>query len=153
MSYLITDARLDDIKALVELEQLVFIPSDGMLNKRSFRYHIQKRKNLLLLAKSEELPCQLMGYILVFLHKHSARIYSLAISPEHQRRGIGRELIKASIERVQDKGIMKISLELRKDNSTAFHLYESLGFIATGFRPDYYQCGDDAIVMAWRENS
>ena len=152
MSYLISHAKTNDVKALVELEQLVFVPSDGMLNQRSFRYHIQKQKNVLLLAKSEESSYQLKGYILVLLHKHSARIYSLAVSPEHQMRGIGRELIKESIKRVLKKGIMTISLELRKDNSSALHLYESLGFIVSGFRPDYYQCKDDAIVMTWKKN-
>ncbi|WP_444995508.1 ribosomal protein S18-alanine N-acetyltransferase [Aliikangiella sp. IMCC44359] len=151
MSNSISDAKVDDVKALVELEQLVFIPSDGMLNQISFRYHIQKKKNLLLVARSDKLPYQLMGYILVLLHKRSARIYSLAINPEHQKRGIGSELIKASINRAQEKGIMKVSLELRKDNSVAFRLYESLGFIVSGVRPDYYQRGDDAIVMTWQK--
>lgn len=152
MSYLISNAKIDDVKALVNLEQLVFVSSDGMLNQRSFRYHIQRQKNLLLLAKNEELPCQLVGYILVLLHKRSARIYSLAVNPENQMRGIGRELIKESIKRIQEKGIMRISLELRKDNSAALRLYESLGFIATGFRPDYYQCEGDAIVMTRQQN-
>jgi [ribosomal protein S18]-alanine N-acetyltransferase len=152
MSYLISDAKINDVKALVELEQIVFVPSDGMLNQRSFRYHIQKQKNVLLLAKSEESFDQLKGYVLVLLHKRSARIYSLAVSPKYQMQGIGRELIKESIKRVLKKGIMTISLELRKDNSSALHLYESLGFIVSGFRPDYYQCEGDAIVMTWQKN-
>jgi ribosomal-protein-alanine acetyltransferase len=102
--------------------------------------------------KNEEFPCQLVGYILVLLHKRSARIYSLAVNPENQMRGIGRELIQESMKRIQEKGIMIIFLELRKDNSAALRLYESLGFIASGFRPNYYQCEGDAIVMTWQQN-
>lgn len=152
MSFSISPAKNEDIESLVELEKFVFRTSDGILSQRAFRYHIQRQKNLLLVAKTAEPRSQLVAYILVFLHKHSARIYSLAVSPKYQNCGIGSTLLKNSIEEIKKKGIRKISLELRGDNTSALKLYKSLGFKISGRRSDYYQPGEDAIVMTWLQN-
>ena len=149
MPYSVLPAKKQDIEALVDLEKRVFISSDGILSQRAFRYHIQRQKNLLLVAKTAEPRSQLVAYILVLLHKHSARIYSLAVNPEYQHCGIGRTLLRDSIEEITTKGIQKIYLELRGENKAALKLYESLGFKISGMRPDYYQPGEDAIVMTW----
>lgn len=151
MSFFISAARLEDIKELVELEQKVFIPSDGVLGSRAFRYHIQKNKNLLLVARNTDAPQQLAGYILVLVHKRSARIYSLATDPAFQKQGIGRELVATAIEMVLNLGLEKITLELRKNNQGALRLYESMGFIVNGIRADYYQPGEDAIMMSLKK--
>ena len=149
MPYSISEAQVSDIKALEELERHVFIPSDGLLSKRAFRYHIQKKKNVLLVAREDTLPNKLLGYILVLIRKKSARIYSLAVNPDCRKQGVGRALIQASINKVVEQGITMIRLELRKGNTSALKLYESLGFVGSSVRPDYYEQGEDALVMTW----
>jgi len=56
--------------------------------------------------------------------------YDLFVRPEHRRRGWGRKLMAAAIERNRPNGMM---LLVDADNAPAIRLYESLGFAP---RPD-----------------
>lgn len=147
----ISDAGLEDVGELARLEQLVFVASDGLISQRAFRRHIQGGKNILLVAKSPNVPGLLAGYILVLVHKLSARIYSVAVNPDCRGLGIGRNLILSAMDRVGQKGITTLRLEVRRENSTAIRLYRSLGFTQTGIRPDYYATGSDAVLMKWKK--
>lgn len=150
MHFFLTKAQRDDVSKLAELERLVFVPSDGKITKRSFLYHINKDKNLLLVAKLTHDPNALLGYLLVFVHRKSARIYSLAIHPHHQKKGIGKALLQRAIEYILNLGITNIHLELRENNKKAFKLYELLGFVVQGKRYNYYGLKENAILMIWK---
>lgn len=71
-------------------------------------------------------------------------ITTIAISPEHRRRGHARALIGAALAAYPKARY--VHLEVRPDNAAAVALYESLGFRATGRRPRYYG-DDDALLM------
>lgn len=79
--------------------------------------------------------------------KHIAdelHIMTLAVHPEHRKRGYARALVEAAISRYSD--IVVVYLEVRPGNAAARGLYGSLGFEVTGVRPRYY--GDeDALLM------
>lgn len=63
-------------------------------------------------------------------------------------RGIGRELLKAAIEKARSIGGMEFTLEVRASNAPAIALYESLGFVSEGVRPGFYENPrEDAIIM------
>jgi [ribosomal protein S18]-alanine N-acetyltransferase len=71
-------------------------------------------------------------------------ITTIAVRPEHRRRGHARALIGAALAAYPKARY--VHLEVRPDNAAAIALYESLGFRATGRRPRYY--GDeDALLM------
>lgn len=71
-------------------------------------------------------------------------ITTIAVMPEHRRRGHARALIGAALAAYPKAG--HVHLEVRPTNATAIALYESLGFRTTGRRPRYY--GDeDALLM------
>ncbi|HEX2738804.1 MAG TPA: ribosomal protein S18-alanine N-acetyltransferase [Rubrobacter sp.] len=71
-------------------------------------------------------------------------ITTIAVSPEHRRRGHARALIGAALAAYPKARY--VHLEVRPDNAAAVALYESLGFRATGRRPRYYG-DDDALLM------
>jgi ribosomal-protein-alanine N-acetyltransferase len=150
--FFLSEAQISDIPELAQLEQMVFIPADGIITKQQFSYHIKKNKNLLLVAKQNDTPHTIIGYILVLAYTKSARIYSLAVNPKHHGQGIGRALLQASLTQILAKGITNVHLEFRKGNTTAQKLYNSLGFIKTGTRRDYYGKRQDAILMTWKQN-
>ncbi len=145
MNYDIVVAQHGDIQALLQLESLVFMASDGKLTKRAFSYHIRK-KNLLLLAKHRD-SAQLLGYILVLVHRNSARVYSLAVHPSQQKQGIARALLTAAFDSLSLRHIYQIRLELRTTNLNALRLYESLGFKIKRVKADYYGKAEDALQM------
>jgi [ribosomal protein S18]-alanine N-acetyltransferase len=72
-------------------------------------------------------------------------ITTIAVRPEHRRRGHARALIGAALAAFPDAS--HVHLEVRPTNVEAIALYESLGFRETGRRPRYY--GDeDAVLMS-----
>ena len=63
--------------------------------------------------------------------------------------GLASALLAELYERVDDPAA-RYTLEVRRSNSVAIHLYEREGFRAAGMRRRYYQDnGEDALVM-WR---
>jgi ribosomal protein S18 acetylase RimI-like enzyme len=57
-------------------------------------------------------------------------IRELAVNPEYQGRGIGRQLLKQALVYGKLIGAKKAFLMADECNSSAIHLYESVGFIA-----------------------
>ncbi len=60
------------------------------------------------------------------------RVLSMAVDPEWQRRGIGRGLLPAAIERLRAKECTCVRLEVRPGNEAARRLYEGFGFAPAG---------------------
>ena len=71
-------------------------------------------------------------------------ITTLAVHPEHRRRGHARTLVGAALAAFPEAH--RVHLEVRPSNAAARALYETLGFATTGLRRRYY--GDeDALLM------
>lgn len=56
-------------------------------------------------------------------------IYVIAVSPDFQGRGLGRELVLAGLEHLAAAGLEKAMLYVDRDNTEARRLYEKLGFV------------------------
>lgn len=59
-------------------------------------------------------------------------ILSIAVAPDHRCRGVGRRLLEAALARLQGRGIRRVRLEVRPENTAALQLYGSLGFAVRG---------------------
>lgn len=80
-----------------------------------------------------------------------ATLFNIAVSPDYQRRGLGRALLEHLIGELEDRAVTTLWLEVRASNQSAIALYESLGFSEATVRRNYYPAKDgreDAIVMA-----
>ncbi len=78
-------------------------------------------------------------------------ILNLCVDPRHQRRGIGRRLLRHLLGVARRRGADTAFLEVRVSNRAAIALYESEGFCETGRRKDYYpadQGREDAVLFA-----
>ncbi|HEY0203523.1 MAG TPA: GNAT family N-acetyltransferase, partial [Acetobacteraceae bacterium] len=87
------------------------------------------------------------GFILFRIAADEAEVLTLAVSPASQRRGLGRRLLHAALERAQARGAMHMFLEAASDNVPALSLYAGAGFLRVGRRPGYYPGGSDALVL------
>ena len=76
-------------------------------------------------------------------------INNLAVHPVMRERGLGRLLLRETLNAAHAMGIRRATLEVRRSNTPALRLYEAAGFRLTGVRPNYYsQPVEDALVLA-----
>jgi ribosomal protein S18 acetylase RimI-like enzyme len=59
---------------------------------------------------------------------HRGWINYLGVCPDHQRQGLGREIMEAAERCLRERGVPKINLQVRSGNSHVIAFYESLGF-------------------------
>jgi len=91
------------------------------------------------------------GLILVRAVADEAEILTLAVVPDHRRRGIAVQLLDDACRMLRSGGTHRFFLEVAADNIAARALYERRGFAATGRRAAYYDRGAaprvDAVIM------
>ncbi len=73
---------------------------------------------------------------------HRGWINYLAVAPETQRTGLGREIMNEAERRLRAAGCPKINLQIRGDNYGAVDFYKALGYIP-----------DDVVSMGKRLES
>jgi ribosomal-protein-alanine N-acetyltransferase len=71
-------------------------------------------------------------------------IATIGVAPEHRRRGIGRELLRACEALLSTP---RLRLSVRGSNEAAIRLYETEGYRRSDVWRDYYRDGAAAIVM------
>ena len=65
-------------------------------------------------------------------------------------KGIGKQMLLQLLEEGTKMGVEAFTLEVRKSNNAAIHLYESLGFVTEGVRKNFYEePTEDALIM-WK---
>jgi len=81
-----------------------------------------------------EIDRKVVGYVKlgpfykITTSSHVLEIQGIAIAPEHQRRGIGRQLIQAAIAFARQRDFRKLMLRVLSSNQPARTLYETCGF-------------------------
>jgi ribosomal-protein-alanine N-acetyltransferase len=134
---------LTDLDRILQIEHVAFpkSPYDGItfvhlhwLHPGTFWVYVGKG------SKPEE--DQLIAYLIFSRDGH---IISIAVHPQHRRRGIGKELIAEAVQRFHFK---KLWAEVRRSNGGAQDFYVKLGFKIVGEIPDYYG-NEDALIVTW----
>jgi ribosomal-protein-alanine N-acetyltransferase len=87
------------------------------------------------------------GYLCLKQVLDEAEILDVAVSSSLRGRGIGRILVESAVKDARGRGAVTVGLEVRVGNYEAITLYERLGFREIGRRKQYYDDGEDAIVM------
>jgi len=83
-----------------------------------------------------------VGYVAIMRQSDCLRLNQLFISPEHQRKGVGRACMRWVIQEAAESGL-PVRLLVLKVNGPAQEFYRKLGFQETGEDERH-------IVMEWR---
>ena len=75
-------------------------------------------------------------------------VVSVAVLPEHRRKGIGEALMNQAMEGMRAHNAKQCYLEVRVTNQEATSLYKKLGFEIIRTIHGYYADGEDAFVMS-----
>ena len=88
------------------------------------------------------------GYIGSQSVEGEADMMNVAVHPDYRRKGIARELVTGLVAALADKGVHSLALEVRASNAPAIALYQQLGFVQVGRRPNYYRNPkEDALIL------
>lgn len=91
---------------------------------------------------------EIVGYGGVLVVGGDGDVQTIALTESARGKGLGRALLNRLVSDAAEMGARQIFLEVRSDNPSAIHLYESTGFERIGTRQGYYQPGNiDAIIM------
>ena len=85
---------------------------------------------------------KILGYIVFSPDGH---IISIAVQPQHRRKGIGKQLLQRAMA---TSALKKIWAEVRRSNPGAQAFYSKLGFQMIGVVPNYYG-NEDALIVQW----
>jgi ribosomal-protein-alanine N-acetyltransferase len=142
----IREMRLSDLKEIIEIENSSF-PKPWSLN--AFISQLSNEYSVCLVAEEEG---RVAGYLVVTQYVGVWHLLDLAIHKECRRRYIATELLEHFFEWSGRSSHRGYTLEVRKSNRGAIKMYESFGFICSGFRKGYYSDnGEDALIM-WKDS-
>ena len=137
-------ARAEDLDQLLVLENRCF--ELDRLSRRSFRHFLSSDTASCLVAERDG---DLLGYVLVLFHGRTAlaRLYSMAVAPEHRAQGLGRVLLDAAEAVALDGGAAIMRLEVHPANFAAIALYRRAGYLEFGIYRGFYEDDSDALRM------
>jgi ribosomal-protein-alanine N-acetyltransferase len=94
---------------------------------------------------------QMVGFIAgdVRASERMAWIATIGVLPAHRERGIGGALLAACEARLT---VPRVRLNVRTSNEGAIRLYLNRGYRKVGLWPNYYQDGEEALVMEKHHN-
>jgi ribosomal-protein-alanine N-acetyltransferase len=90
---------------------------------------------------------EIMGFGGIAFNGADADIQTMVIKPEFQKKGYGKKLLDALLEKVYENKSKRIFLEVVAENKPAISLYLSRKFEQIAQRSNYYPDGSDAVIM------
>ena len=103
-------------------------------------------------TSADDLASYLGGYLLATIIDDEAEILSIGVTPNWQRKGVGKRLLQHFFNYGDSQNMAKVVLEVAENNLPALGLYRDFGFVEFGRRKSYYKQGNqkiDAILMKW----
>lgn len=141
---MIRSAAIDSLPVLMDIEHRCFLRDQfsealytGFLLRPDcevYLYHLAGKQpigSMVLLFPAEMAACH---------------VISVAVLPEHQGHGFGRELMAWAEARALAKQCRQLQLEVRRNNRRARAIYEALDYKRIRVLKDYYGKGVDGIL-------
>lgn len=138
---------LADLDGVMEVERLSYLTP---WSRDAFYSEILQSYTVYLVAKDGDKIVAIGGMHVVW---EDAHVTNIAVHPLYRGRGLGEWMMRELIERAQQRGARRMTLEVRASNLTAQNLYRKMGFVTApgAVRKGYYtDTNEDAIVM-WKD--
>lgn len=144
--YMVTYRRMipEDVPFISKLEEKTFsMPWSAdsfleMISKADARYYVAERDG------------QLLGGCGVLLIAGEGNITNVVIAPEARNQGIGTAMLRHLMQEGDREGLTAYTLEVRVSNVAAIHVYEKLGFVSAGIRPNFYEKPTEDALILWK---
>ena len=121
------------VTQIAELETICF--SDPW-SEKSIGSELENKLSFWLVAMEGD---RVAGYVGSQTVLDETDMMNIAVHPDYRRKGIAEALVTALIARLKEQGSTSLMLEVRASNEPARKLYEKMGFVQVGRRPNYYR--------------
>ncbi|SDW68979.1 GNAT family N-acetyltransferase [Paenibacillus sp. CF384] len=122
--------QLADYRPVTELLETVLSEECYEQTMEAFGRQLSWDSELVLVAAVDE---EIAGIIIGTIDKGRGYYYRIAVHPNYQRQGLGKELIRSLRGRFEQRNVTKIMVTADEHNEPILSLYESLGYAATDF--------------------
>lgn len=86
----------------------------------------------------------------VLMAAGEGNITNVVVDKKERNKGIGTKMLQYLIEDGYKKGLEAFTLEVRVSNAAAIHVYEKLGFLSEGIRPNFYEKPTEDAMIMWK---
>ncbi|MBO4245244.1 MAG: GNAT family N-acetyltransferase [Bacilli bacterium] len=133
---MIRRAQINDLNRINELGLLL---DNAFTTKNELNKYLDSDIYILNVLEIDNL---IQGFILATHLYENIEILYLIVDKDYQKCGYGKELLNSIITNNDH-----ILLEVRNSNENAISFYHHLGFNTINIRKNYYDNGDDALIM------
>lgn len=145
MKITIREMKIEDLDDVLEIENSSF---SMPWSRTSFESELL---NSMAMYTCLEFDGKVVAYVGLWKIYDEGHITNVAVLPSYRGLGLSKILLSSLFEICLKNGIIRLTLEVRESNSVAINLYQHLGFVSAGKRPNYYSNPvEDAIIM-WKE--
>lgn len=140
---IIRTMELNDIPAVAALEAENF---SEPWSANSFTEELEKGTSVYLVTYEEDELVGVCGLVTSF---DEGEVLNVSVKQNYRKRGIAEQMLRRLIQEALNKGIKHFTLEVREGNVAARTLYEKLGFVCEGIRPNFYRNPVENAAIYW----
>jgi len=143
--YTIRPVTSEQLRELLQLNVRCFINGDSY-TKHTFNYLLSEPTTLSYRAVTP--AGELVAFVFAMLNENgAAHLTTIGVAPEHRRRGLARRLLDSLEERLKEKDVGTVMLEVRVSNIAAQNLYRAADYYVVQRISNYYNNGEDCFLM------
>lgn len=139
--FLRNNAKQNEPSKEVILRKATNMDAREITRQNSIYFNIELREEDISMPEEEEkfgsttymaeVNNKIVGKVRLNVEEGVGGIYGLGILPEYRGKGYGREMLSLAVEKLKEKDIKDIMLQVEAKNKKALNLYKSCGFEET----------------------
>jgi ribosomal-protein-alanine N-acetyltransferase len=145
--------RIEQLTSPDQLEAVIQIEEASFTNPWSRAMYVAELENtgasFIYVARDEAGAA--VGFCSFWRVLDELHINNLAVHPFHRRTGVASALLRRALMDGASWGARRATLEVRRSNDPALHLYERFGFSVAGVRRAYYTHPVEDALVLYRE--
>lgn len=144
-TWTIREMQLQDVEQVTALEESCF---SMPWKKQDFIDILSNDNRIYVVAVEKD---EILGGCMLTDIVGEGDISNVAVWEELRGQGIATALLHEILRiGTQQRGIKEYTLEVRQSNVAAIALYEKVGFVSEGIRPNFYDKPKEHAVIMWK---
>lgn len=133
-----------DVQGLTLIEEKLF---SQPWSQKAFEELLTHEYCHYLVATENDRPVGCVGMTLLC---GEADVDKVMVDPNFQNKGVCTALFEALFQWGEKLQVQAYTLEVRVSNAKAIHVYEKMGFLGEGIRPDFYEKPKEDALIMWK---